>query len=388
MINRIAKLPKQRHFFLLGPRQTGKSSLIQEVFPPSEALHINLLLSRDYRRLKQDPGLLAQDISGRDRSVQHIVIDEVQRIPELLDEVHHIIESPNPPFFILTGSSARKLKRAKANLLGGRASTIELFPLTSLELQEQFSLDRALAFGTLPRIYLEVDAVERAAFLRAYVDNYLKEEIEAEAAVRHIGTFLRFLPLAAESNGKEINFSKIARMCLSNHNTIRAHYQILEDTLLGRFLWPLAGSTRQQLSKRPRFYLFDTGVVRAILGREGTPLQPSTYEFGSLFESWVINEIWRINSYYRKNLQTFFYRTDDGAEVDLVIVDPNRQKYAIEIKSAIDVSPSEVASGFDSLSKHGALARRICITNGSRPYSANGIDFTPWNMAFEWVRSL
>jgi len=177
-------------------------------------------------------------------------------------------------------------------------------------------------------------------------------------------------------------------MCTTNHNTVKAYYQILEDTLLGRFLWPLAGSTRQQLSKRPKFYLFDTGVIRAILGREGAPLHPSTYEFGTLFESWIINEVWRINSYYKKNLQTFFYRTDDGAEVDLVLVDPARKRYAIEIKSATDVAPADLGSGFESLAAHGELEKRICVTNGLRPHSSNGIEFMPWRELFEWVRGL
>lgn len=388
MISRAVNIFKKRHFFLLGPRQTGKSSLIRQAFGADQAMYINLLVSREYARLKRDPGLLVQDVLGRPMGTDYVIIDEVQRIPELLDEVHHIIESPNAPYFVLTGSSARKLKRAKANLLGGRASTVELFPLTSMELGERFLLERALAFGTLPKIYLEDSLEERATYLRSYVDNYLKEEIEAEAAVRNIGVFLRFLPVAAESNGKEINFSKIARMCLTNHNSLKSYYQILEDTLLGRFLWPLAGSTRQQLSKRPKFYIFDTGVIRAVLGREGAPLHSGTYEFGALFESWVINEIWRINSYYKKNLQTFFYRTDDGAEVDLVIIDPARNRYAIEIKSATDVVSADLGSGFESLSAHGTLAKRICITNGLRPYTAEGVDFMPWREAFEWVKEL
>ncbi|MFO0417242.1 MAG: ATP-binding protein [Pseudomonadota bacterium] len=388
MINRVVNLPKSRHFFLLGPRQTGKSSLIRHSFDTKELLYINLLLSREYTRLKRDPGLLAQDVIGRPKAVKYVVVDEAQKIPELLDEIHQIIEAPNSPWFVLTGSSARKLKRSKANLLGGRASTVELFPLTFFELGDRFMLERALAYGTLPKIYLQDNPEERALDLRSYVDNYLKEEIEAEAVVRNVGVFLRFLPLAAESNGKELNFSKLARTCLTNYNTVKAYFQILEDTLIGRFLWPLAGSTRQQLTKRPKFYLFDTGAIRAILGRENSPLNPSTYEFGALFESWVINEVWRINSYYRKNLQTYFYRTADGAEVDLVIIDPDRRRYAIEIKSAVDVESSDLGRGFESLSAHYALTKKICVTNGLRHYVSNGVDFMPWRDMFEWLKGL
>jgi predicted AAA+ superfamily ATPase len=385
MITRLVKLPTNRHFFLFGPRQTGKSFLVRRAFAAEEVLYIDLLLSREFRRLKRDPSLLAVEVASRPPSVKYVIIDEVQRIPELLDEVHAIIESPESPYFILTGSSARKLKRAQANLLGGRASEIELYPLTVEELGEKFILERAIESGTLPSIYLENDRSERAARLRAYVDTYLKEEIEAEAAVRNLGGFLRFLPLAGESNGQELNFSKIARMCSMNHSTIRGYYQILEDTLLGRFLFPLVGSTRQQLSKRPKFYLFDTGVIRAILGREQVPLSEGTYEFGSLFESWVISEVWRINSYYRKNWQTFFYRTDAGAEVDLVIITPDRTRYGVEIKSASDVVREDLGGGFESLNRHGPLTKQICVTTGVRPYTADGITFMPWRDFFSWL---
>ncbi len=358
---------------------------MRRAFAADEVLYIDLLLSREFRRLKRDPSLLAAEVASRPSSVKYVIIDEVQRIPELLDEVHAIIEAPESPYFILTGSSARKLKRAQANLLGGRASSIELYPLTVEELGEQFILERAIESGTLPSVYLENDRIERAARIRAYIDTYLKEEIEAEATVRNLGGFLRFLPLAAESNGQELNFSKIARMCLMNHSTIRGYYQILEDTLLGRFLFPLVGSTRQQLSKRPKFYLFDTGVIRAILGREQVPVSEGTYEFGSLFESWVISEVWRINSYYRKNWQTFFYRTDAGAEVDLVIITPDRIRYGVEIKSASDVAREDVGGGFESLNRHGRLAKQICVTTGVRPYTADGVAFMPWRDFFSWL---
>lgn len=385
MINRILNLPINRTFFLFGPRQTGKSFLVRHRFSPENTLFINLLQSREFRRLKQDPSLIAADVANRPQGVRYVVIDEVQKIPEILDEVHHIIESPNAPRFVLTGSSARKLKRAEANLLGGRAGTVALYPLTEAELGERFSLEQALSSGTLPPVYLQSDPIERAAMLRGYVDNYLKEEIEAEAVVRNLGGFLRFLPLAAESTGQEINFSKTARVCITNHNTIRSYYQILEDTLLGRFLLPLAGSTRQQLSKRPKFHLFDTGVIRAILGREENPLNIGTYEWGNLFESWVINEVWRISSYYRKNWQTFFYRTDDGLEIDLVIITPDKQRIGIEIKSSSDILPRDISRSFDSLSKHGELSKRICVTNELRTRQDERISFMPWREFFRWL---
>lgn len=388
MIDRVVIPPKKHTFFLFGPRQTGKSSLVKAHFPAEECLYINLLLSNEFRRLKQDPSLLALDVRARPPKVTHVVIDEVQRVPELLDEVHNLIESPDAPYFVLTGSSARKLRRSHANLLGGRAWTVELFPFIEDELKDKFILERALTFGTLPDIYLQGEAEVSASSLRAYVDNYLKEEIEAEAVTRNLATFLKFLPLAAESSGQEINFSKIARVCLSNHNTVKSYFNILEQTLIGRFLFPFSKSTRQQLSKRPKFYLFDTGVQRAILGRERTPLYPGTYEFGALFESWVINEVWRLNSYYKKNLQTYYYRTDSGAEVDLVIETPAGERLAVEIKSAIDVDPVDLGSGIASLAVEGRLSRRICVTNGLRPTVRDEVEFLPWREFFELIKGL
>lgn len=387
MISRTVNLPKTNSFFLFGPRQTGKSSLIRAVFDPSEMLYINLLASREFQRLKLDPGLLAEDVRGRAARVKYVIIDEVQKIPELLDEVHNIIESPNPPIFGLTGSSARKLRRAEANLLAGRAWTFELFPLTAEELGAKFSISRALSLGTMPRVYLEETLDASANSLRAYVDTYLKEEIEAEAVTRNLATFLKFLPLAAESSGQEINFSKISRVCLSNYNTIKSYFKILEDTLIGRFLYPLSSSTRQQLSKRPRFYFFDTGVLRAILGRERSNVHAGTYEFGKLFESWVINEVWRINSYYRKNLKSFFFRTESGQEVDLVLVAPNGETVGVEIKSSVDVEPNEIERGMSALGEYTKLTRRICVTQGLHPKQLDGVDHLPWADFYSWLKA-
>jgi predicted AAA+ superfamily ATPase len=387
MISRTLKLPKANSFFLFGPRQTGKSSLIRAFFEPSEMLYVNLLLSREFQRLKLDPGLLAEDVRARSAGIKYVIIDEVQKIPELLDEVHNILESSNPPIFGLTGSSARKLRRAEANLLAGRAWTLGLFALTAEELGEQFSISRALSLGTLPKVYLEETLDASANTLRAYVDTYLKEEIEAEAVTRNLATFLKFLPLAAENSGQELNFSKIARVCLSNYNTIKAYFKILEDTLIGRYLYPLSTSTRQQLSKRPKFYFFDTGVLRAILGRERSDVHVGTYEYGNLFESWVINEVWRLNSYYQKNLKTFFFRTESGQEVDLVLVSPNGETIGVEIKSSLDVAPAEIARGMNALGEFATLSRRICVTQGLRPKHIHGVDHLPWTDFFSWLKS-
>jgi predicted AAA+ superfamily ATPase len=388
MLARSINLLKTNSFILLGPRQTGKSSLIAEHFQASDTLFFNLLLTEEYRRLKQNPEFLRREVLSRDPRIKFVVIDEIQRIPELLNEVHHLIESPKAPIFAITGSSARKLRRAEVNLLGGRAWRYELFPFTAEELGTRFDLGRALTYGTLPAIYLSTDPEASSRSLKSYVDNYLREEIEAEAATRNLSAFFKFLPLAAESTGKSLNFSKIARVCLSSPHTVKSYFKILEDTLVGRFLYPLAGSTRRQLSKHPKFYLFDTGVHRAVLGRENSRLNAGTYEYGDLFESWIINEVWRLNSYYRKNLTTTFFRLDSGAEVDLVIQTPDLRTYGVEIKSAENVPVSEVQVGFAALEKEVALSAKICFCMISRPFKDSGVEFLPITQLTDFIRGL
>jgi predicted AAA+ superfamily ATPase len=388
MLARSLKLIKTNSFFLFGPRQTGKSSLIGTSFNAQDTIFVNLLLAEEYRPLKQNPELFRTRVSTRPPHIKFVVVDEIQRIPELLNEIHHLIESPNPPVFAITGSSTRKLRRADVNLLGGRAWRFDLFPLTHEELGDKFDLHRCLEVGTLPAIYLSTDAVSTGLSLKSYVDNYIREEIEAEAATRNLSAFFKFLPIVGECSGKQLNFSKIARVCVTTPNTIKSYFKILEDTLVGRFLYPLSGSTRQQLSKHPKFYLFDTGVQRAILGRENSRLNIGTYEYGDLFESWVINEIWRLNSYYRKNLRTSFFRLDRGAEVDLVIQTPDNKTYGIEIESAETVPVGELRGGFAALERETPLTAKICIAPVIREYSEDGVRFLPVSAIASFVRGL
>jgi len=388
MIARSLNLLKTNSFFLFGARQTGKSSLIEQDFPKSESLFFNLLLSEEYRRLKQNPEILRREVLIRNPKIKFVVIDEIQRVPELLHEIHHLMESPNAPIFAITGSSTRKLRGRDVNLLGGRAWRFDLFPLTAEELGNKFEMNRALEIGTLPAIYLGNSPLETSLSLRAYVDNYLREEIEAEATTRNLAAFFKFLPLVAESSGKQLNFSKMARICLTAPNTIKSYFKILEDTLVGRFLYPFAGSSRQQLAKHPKFYLFDTGVLRTILGRENSRLQISTYEYGDLFESWVINEIWRLNSYYRKNLNTSFFRLNSGAEIDLVIQTHDHRVYGIEIKSSETPEIVELRVGFAALEREISLTAKICFAPVPREYIDQGIHFMPVAQLSEFIKQL
>ncbi len=386
MLKRLCNIPKDNSFFLFGPRQTGKSTIVSQSFSPEETLSYNLLKSDEYQRLVARPALFREEVIHREARHKFVFVDEIQRIPELLNEIHLLIESSNPPIFILTGSSARKLRRGHANMLAGRAWSLELFPLTAQELQGEFNLDQALQWGTLPKIYLEKEIQAKERHLQSYVDTYLKEEIEAEALLRNAGSFLRFLPLAAESHTKVIHYARIARTCNVADSTIKNYFKILEDTLIARLLLPYAGSTRKRLIKHPKFYLFDGGVQRAILRRAALPIARSTYEFGDAFEGWFINEAIRLNSYLRKNLNFSFYRTDQGAEVDLIVENPQGKVLAIEIKSSEDPQQEDFASGLESF-------RAICpkcipyvACNAARARSIKGVEVLPWKQILDLLR--
>jgi len=307
----------------------------------------------------------------------HVVIDEVQKVPALLDEVHFIMESPNPPHFVLTGSSARKLKRAGGNMLGGRAWKLQLHPLTSMELQEQLILERALRIGTLPKVWFS-DEETAHQLLRSYVETYLKEEVEAEALVRASGTFIRFLFQAGHESGNSLNYSTIARDVATSSKTVKEYFQILEDTLIGRFLMAYSKSARRRLSTHPKFYLFDTGVQRALTKKLSVPLVPGTKEFGEAFEHFIINECWRINDYRQLDYEFSYYRTEHGAEVDLIVETPRGACLAVEIESTNQPRVADVRSGFESFLQVRPQARLICVNTSPNRRVIDGIEFLPW----------
>ncbi len=390
-ISRELNLPRQAHFFLFGPRQVGKSTWIRKNFLPEETLYFDLLLSDTYMRLKVDPSLFRQEIQARANRYLYVVVDEIQRIPELLNEIHYLIENePNTPFFILTGSSARKLKRAKANLLAGRAWTLHLHPLTPTEIMASsypFILNKALSRGSLPAAYLQSDELSTQQLLKSYVETYLKEEIEAEALVRSSGTFLRFLFQAGHENGQSLNFSNIAREVGCSHTTVKEYFQILEDTLVGTMIFPYQKSLRKRLSQHPKFYFFDTGVVRALTKKLSVPLEPQTPEYGRYFEQWIINETIKINDYHNKDWTLSYIRTESGTEIDLIIETPNGKTIAVEIKST--QTPFE-----GSLKKNLSLAdslpnpHKICVCTAQNPRKIDGIHLLPWKEYLDFLIDL
>jgi len=387
MLIRELKLPKTMSFFLFGARQVGKTSLVKTLFDPKTTKYYNLFVTQDYARLVANPGILREDLDNVGPEITHVFIDEAQRIPELLNEVQYLLDNKTPLHFILSGSSARKLRRGKANLLAGRAWAYNLYPLTLHELPSHYTLNNILAFGTLPPNIVAVDDFTRTENLRAYVDVYLREEIEMEALSRNIGGFIRFLSIAAQCNGEQINFSNIARDVGLSDMTVKEYFKILEDTLLGTFLMPFTHSERKKHKLSPKFYFFDTGVLRATQKKLTLQLEPQTFEFGSYFETWIINEVRRISEYLRKDLDMSFLRTANDVETDLVITFPDGRVWAIEIKSKKDPIPKDFASGFEAILKLAPKARCICVCNGERARKVEGYDVVPYAEFLHELRS-
>jgi predicted AAA+ superfamily ATPase len=276
-------------------------------------------------------------------STHWVIIDEVQKLPILLDLVHQQIESSRFQF-ALTGSSARKLKRGAANLLAGRAFIYHLFPLTASEIGDKFSLSDSLSWGTLPRIFALESEEEKADYLRSYTHTYLQEEITQEQVVRKLYPFRRFLFIAAQMSGQIINFAKIAREAGTTVPTVQSYFQILEDTLIGFLLDPFHESIRKRQRENPKFYFFDTGVLRSLSQTLSVKLPPQTYAFGAAFEHFLINEIHRLAEYKKKDYRFSYLRTKDGVEIDLIIERPGLKRALVEIKSTERILPDDVRS--------------------------------------------
>lgn len=338
MFQRLIKLPKTQSFFLFGPRGAGKSTLLNERFSKQNTHFINLLIPKEEDRFSRTPELFQAEIEALSPKITNVVVDEIQKVPKLLDLVHHMIETAkNKRRFILTGSSARKLKRGKANLLAGRAVTKNLFPLTQLELADAFDLDSILAWGSLPKIFSLKNDEERMEFLQTYALTYLKEEIQLEQLVRNLDPFRRFLEVAAQSDGKVVNYLNIARDTGTDPKTVKSYYEILEDTLVGFYLESFHTSVRKRIKVSPKFYFFDLGVSRALSRQLTMKAAKSTSYYGELFERLVVLELYRQESYLNREYRLTFLQTEDDAEIDLVVERPGKPLALIEIKSTNQV---------------------------------------------------
>ena len=348
MVLRLLKLSTSDSFFLFGARGTGKSTLVAESLvarlPPDRVLVRDLLDPETEDRYARTPARLEAEVMAHlaRGPLDWVVIDEVQKVPRLLDVVHRLLTT-TAVRFALTGSSARKLKRGAANLLAGRAVVHHLFPLSFAELGDPFDLDRALHHGTLPGIALHESEAVRVQRLRAYALTYLKEEIQVEQLVRRLDPFRDFLEVAAQHNGKVLNFAEIARdVGRVDAKTIRTYFEILADTLVGVILPAYDRSVRKSQRKSPKFYFFDTGVKRALERTLDVTLNPRTAAYGEAFEYLVIVEAHRLNETLERDWRLGYVLTKDGAEIDLVLSKP-RDVIAVEIKSSDRVDPVRVA---------------------------------------------
>lgn len=377
MVRRQLNILKTNSFFLFGPRGTGKSTLLKELFSDKMPLLVDLLLPSEYHRYDADPELLVRQTAQLTPG-SWVILDEVQRIPKLLDVVHHLIEERKLNF-ALTGSSARRLKHGAANMLGGRAYTYHLHPLTHAELSSQFDLVRALSYGTLPRVWYSNSDLERALSLETYALTYLEEEIWKEHLVRELAPFRSFLKVAAQMNGEILNFSSIARDVNVDDKTVREYFSILEDTLVGFLLEAHDRSVRKRQTLSPKFYFFDPGVSRAIQGVVQNQVVESSNEYGKLFEQWLIWEIKRLNDYTRKKYELSYLRTKDNVEVDLILNAPGRGGVTlIEIKSTSRVGDADVKQLKALLPDFEKDTKAYCFSNDQKAQSFGAVQAVHW----------
>ena len=377
-LSRFLELTTEHSFFLFGARGTGKSTLLEKRFHLDQNLYINLLDVAEEDTFARHPNQLIALVEALSADVQYVIIDEIQKVPKLLDIIHLLIESrKSQKIFILTGSSARKLKISGVNLLAGRAFVYYLYPLSFLEIGESFQLEGALQWGLLPKIISLKTEHEKIKFLQAYTLTYLKEEVWAEQLVRKIDPFRKFLEVAAQSNGKILNYNKIARQVGADDKTVKNYFTILEDTLLGFMLEPFHHSFRKRLSTSPKFYFFDIGVVRAISQQLTLQPTPKTSYYGDLFEQFVIVECVKLASYFKYEFRFSYLMTAAGVEIDLVVERPGQNILFIEIKSHRNIQEDDLTS-MHRIMLDFVDAEAVCFSQDQRKKKIGEVMVFPW----------
>lgn len=345
MLNRIANISLQRSFFLFGARGTGKSTLLASLLKDKRTSIVDLL---DPNFFRLSPKSFQAHLDALAEGTEWVVLDEIQRSPELLNVVHRSMSKsssdPKRLRFALTGSSARKLKRGGANLLAGRASVFNLYPLTHRETPPGYPLEHLLKWGGLPEVVLEPDPIEKRRILKAYTTTYLREEIAEEQLVRSIEPFQAFLSVAAQMNGKIVNYSAIANDVGVSTTTVQTYFEILSDTLIAVTLPAYHSSIRKRQRSNPKIYLFDLGVVEALIESSLGGSISGSYSAGNRFEHFVFLEIYRLQSYKELGWRFSYLRTKDDAEIDLIIERPNQPTLLIEIKATDNVSERHTAN--------------------------------------------
>lgn len=368
MVPRFLKPLKEKSFFLFGPRGTGKSTWVRQCFP--EAKIFDLLKESLFQEFLRDPSSLESFISHPE---QPIVLDEIQRVPSLLNEVHRLIADKKIQF-ILTGSSARKLRKDGVNLLAGRARVLNMFPLTAAELGEQFDVKKSLRFGHLPEAYFSGDPQE---FLKSYVGTYLREEVQKEALVKDLATFSRFLEAAAFSQASVLNYSTMGRDVGVDPKSIQNYFEILEDLLIGRRLQVFSKRSKRKLTTHPKFYYFDVGVFRTL--RKAGPLDPLEEIEGLALETLFHQELQAAISNVGLRLELSFWRTLDKNEVDFVLYGEDGF-FAFEVFRSSRIRPESLAPLEDFLDEF-PKAKAYLVYGGTETRQFGSITALPFSDA-------
>lgn len=385
MFHRVLKPLFSNSFFLFGARGTGKTTFIRHLMHvcDSKGLFLDLLDPELEDRYSRRPKLLEAEIKALEKKPDFIIIDEVQKIPKLLNLVQKLMFDLELKF-ILTGSSSRKLKRQGGNLLAGRAFVYHLFPLSMGELGERFSLEEALEWGTLPNLYSMHSEREKFSFLRAYVLTYISQEIQMEQLLRDLDPFREFLPICSQMNGKILNFKRIAGEIGVDYKTVQKYYAILEETWLGFFLPAFSNSIRKAQKSHPKFYLFDTGVKRALDETLDVRLKESTSAYGEAFEHWVMLELYKRNQYSEKHFRMSYLCTKDDLEIDLILTKPGLRPIVIEIKSSQSVDEIKVRK-LEKLAKDLMNPEIYFLSRDPAPQLIGSVKCLPWEQGLDKI---
>lgn len=385
MFERILVLSRIYSVFLFGARSTGKTTYLQKHFPSETTYIIDLLDLETEDRLSQNPSLLKSILDQLDNIYTHVIIDEIQKIPRLLDVIHQYIQkNENRFFFILTGSSAKKLKAGGADLLAGRAFLYNMFPLTYSELGESFDISTYLHYGGLPGVYHFQEDEDKVRYLKSYGLMYLKEEVWNEHLVRKLNPFRSFLELAARANGEIINYKKISSQIKNDAKTVQSYYEILIDTLLGFTLNAYNASIRKQLILSPKFFFIDPGIKRALDNTLKVPLLPKTFSYGKAFEHYVIAQIFFLNNYHESDYKLYYLKTKDGAEIDLIIEKPDSSLICIEIKST-DNSSLVNTTNLRKLAEDLQCREQFCFSQDPVSRKEGSVIYIHWQDGIEHI---
>ena len=378
MFKRLLTLPlnQQSSIFLFGPRGTGKTSWLKTNMP--DALYIDLLDFATYNSLSANPGRLENLIPANYQN--WVIIDEVQRVPELLNEVHRLIESKKIKF-LLTGSSARSLRKRGVNLLAGRALTYHMHPLVFQEIEQEFDLNHVITYGLLPAT---IEHADPKKYLESYVQTYIREEVMQEGLTRNIGAFNRFLETASFSQGNVINFSDIARELSLKRAMVANYFDILEDLLLARRIDVFTHRAKRNMVAHQKFYFFDAGVFRTV--KPMGPLDSSQELDGAVLETLFLQSLFAVNDYFNLGYNIYFWRTASGTEVDFILYGPHGL-YAFEIKRSSTINTKDF-KGLKAFKEDYPEAKLFFINMGKLREYHNDIEVVPFVMALKGLPQL